>query len=118
MRLGVLDNLWLGLFLQASVIEKSKQQAFGGHFELGLDLFKNGRSILSVVPVFAYGQSTNDERKESETQWGAAIGLQLEVFLLREVSTALKIEAGGQFEPSEKMNLTTSSSELLVFYHL
>lgn len=119
-RYGLWDSGWTGLYLQIGHNQSSRKSAAGVHCELGFDLLTRGRTQLSLVPVVAYGLSIDKESSgDQETrQLGAALGLQLEVFLLESISTALRIEMGGQLEPAADARWSTASSEILFYYHL
>lgn len=117
-RLGLSQDLWLGAYLQAGRNATTRKRAFGGHLEMGYDLAAVDRARLAVVPIFAYGMS-HDEAEDAEvSMWGAALALHLEVFLTRQISTALRIEAGGQWAPEDDLRASTASSEVLLYYHL
>jgi hypothetical protein len=119
-RYGLWDAGWTGLYVQVGHNQKSRKSAAGIHCELGFDIVTKGRTQLSVVPVLAYGLSVDKEAAESQEkrQFGAALGLQLEVFIIESISTALRIEIGGQLEPAEDARWSTASSEVLFYYHL
>jgi hypothetical protein len=119
-RYGLWDSGWTGLYLQVGHNQKSRKSAAGLHLELGFDLVTKGRTQLSLVPVLAYGLSIDREATADQEvrQFGAALGLQLEVFLMESISTALRVEIGGQLEPADDARWSTASSEVLFYYHL
>jgi hypothetical protein len=119
-RYGLWDAGWTGLYLQVGHNQKSRKSAAGLHLELGFDLVTKGRTQLSLVPVLAYGLSIDREATADQEirQFGAALGLQLEVFLMESISTALRVEIGGQLEPADDARWSTASSEVLFYYHL
>jgi hypothetical protein len=116
--IGTGSNSWIGAYIQAGHNSKSRKSAYGCHVELGFDVSNVDRARLSVVPIVAYGYSIDEELDTQEVQWGAALALQLEVFLIKQISTAVRIEAGGQLAPGDELRLSTATSELLLFYHL
>ncbi len=119
-RYGLWDSGWTGLYVQVGHNQKSRRSAAGVHWEFGYDLVTRGRTQLSLVPVLAYGLSVDRESAADQEvrQFGAALGLQLEVFLIESISTALRIEIGGQFKPADDERWSTASSEVLFYYHL
>lgn len=117
LRFGLSDSLFTGLYLHHSHEESKNLEAYGAHLEFGIDVLSHGRTALSVVPVVAYGVN-NDASNTLTEQWGASLGLQLEVRLLRELSLAARTEWGGQLAPESERRLSTASGELVVFLHL
>lgn len=118
LRWGLGDDTWVATYVQAGRNASTRKRAWGAHLELGYDLTQVDRARLALVPIVAYGLSKDEALDTEDVQWGAALALQLEVFLTRQVSTALRIEAGGQLAPEEDVRLSTASSEVLVYYHL
>lgn len=117
-RWGLSDELWLGTYLQVGRNAKSRKRAVGCHLELGYDVVIAQRARLALVPIVAYGVGRDEAEGTEVTQWGASLALQLEVFLTRQISTALRIEAGGQMAPEDEWRASTASSEVLLYYHL
>lgn len=115
---GVSQNAWTGLFIQAGMNEETGKAAYGAHLEWGVDLARRAPSALSLVATVAFGGSEDRELLENSRQVGGSIGIQLEVELLAAISTALRVEIGGQFLPADSLRVSTSSSEVLVYYHL
>jgi hypothetical protein len=117
-RLGLSEATWVASYLQVGRNDASRKSAWGAHLEFGVDVSRVDRAHLSIVPIAAFGVSSDQDTNEDQEQWGAALALQLEVFLTRQISTALRVEAGGQFAPSSETRWSTASSEVLFYYHL
>lgn len=119
-RYGLTSDFWVGLFAQHTQSTELDARAWGVHVETGIDVLQIGRAVLSPQLTVAFGQDevvSPDADPVGQDQFGLAVGVQGEVFLLPELSLAIKLEWGGLLFPAEQRRLTTGTSELLLFFH-
>lgn len=129
MRVGLSRDFFAGLSVQHGFDGPSEAEAYAAYLESGYDLARSGRAKLAVVGTLAgglyspssttpAGRTGGGPGRGDELFLGFAAGVQLEVWLLAEISLALKAEWGGQVMPDDLQKFSTASSELQVFLHL
>jgi hypothetical protein len=126
-RYGAGKDLFLGLSVQHGFDGQTDAEVFAAYLECGFDLARSRRAKLAATATVAGGEYSPSDKESSGSVdlradpvffSGFAMGAQVEVWLLPEISLALKAEWGGQVTPSELQKFSTASSELQVFLHL
>lgn len=120
--LGARAEITEGEFLTVGIqLSSSKSDNSSAH---GLQ-FKWQHMLLTPLPrSYPYGflqagvqtvkLSSNDK---SETSLLAAVGLGVEVSLLREISTSFETGFGGVFWPTQSVNYSAATTQLAIHYH-
>ena len=120
--LGARAEIAEGEFLNIGIqLTSSRPDSSNAH---GLQ-FKWQHMLLTPLPrSYPYGfvqggvQSVKLSASEgSETSLLAAIGIGVEVSLLREISTSFETGFGGVFWPSQSLSYSTATTQLAIHYH-
>lgn len=128
-RYGLDRDFFAGLYLQHGFDDRLDAEAYAAYVESGYDLVRRGRGKLAMVGTLAGGfyrpssttpasRTVGGSDRSDDLFLGFAAGLQIEVWILAEISLALKAEWGGQVMPNDLHKFSTASSELQVFLHL
>jgi len=120
--LGVRNELFEGEFvsvaLQLASNKQEKSEASGLMMKWNHMMFTPvGRSFPFFFLQAGLQNVKESESAKAQSSFQAALGVGVEVSLLREISTSFETGFGGVFWPSSRINYSTATTQLSLHYH-
>lgn len=102
---------------------KEDQNSFGGILRVQKFLISGAKAFPYFMTQLSAGKNNNSSADNSDAtqitsfQLGAAIGLGVEYFLLKELSTSAEVALGARLLPSSQTRIATNTSQISLHYH-
>lgn len=118
MRYLVSSTFALTPFLQFGNDKAAKKTALGITLKAQEFLTPGNRAVPYAFFQVSAGKNGGEGNEgNTDTQAGAAIGLGVEVFIIREISTSVEAGLGYNFMPTQRAQVSTATSQLALHYH-
>ena len=106
------------LFVQYNYDKAAKKQAAGATLKVQQFLTPTARAVPYLFVQTTAGKNSGDGNTgNTDLQAGVALGLGVEIFLIKEISTSAEVGLGTAFRPSSRLTVATATTQIGLHYH-
>ena len=112
------SQLGASFFVQYTSDKAAKKQSAGTTLKAQHFFTPAARAVPYVFVQASAGKNSGDGNTgNTDLQAGGALGLGVEIFLIKEISTSAEIGLGSVFKPTSQLTIATATTQIGLHYH-